>query len=67
MSENEFIIDGKTYVAVEDLEFELCSNCIFKTKNPSCFGCTTLMNRGEIPNCAAQRRKDGKNVHFVEK
>lgn len=67
MNENEFRYAGKTFVAVEDIDLELCWNCSFKTESPFRFSCETLRTSGEIPHCAAKRRKDGRNVHFVEK
>ena len=57
MNENEFILDGKKYVA--------------KTLDP-CMGCAFSSFCGrrslyEVPPCDSERRKDGRDVIFVLK
>ena len=53
MNENEFELDGKVYVAVEDSN---CDGCAFSAVTCS-----------PTPPCHNEDRKDNKSVIFVEK
>lgn len=62
MNENEFQLNGKTYVAVESDKNNPCKGCAFWAE-----GCTKLKRRGKIPCCSTVFRADRKSVIFVEK
>lgn len=69
MNENKFEYLGRKYVAVEDKVLdEVCEKCAFsewaitKILPP----CGTLQKHGEIPPCDSQKRKDCKDVYFVD-
>lgn len=65
MNENEFTLNGKTYVAVEDKILEMCENCAFWFHQKG--SCGTRQSQGKLPPCFGLDREDGKDVHFVEK
>lgn len=58
MSENEFELDGKVYVAVDGHRYS-CVSCAFS--DYQCY------SRRTIPGCISKERKDKRNVIFVEK
>ena len=60
MNEDEFELDGKVYAAIEKAKsMSRCSYCAFD-KNWECL-------ERDVPSCAMDVRKDGRNVIFVEK
>lgn len=56
MNENEFELDGKIYVAMEQDSFPFCEGCAFDA-----------LPCGHLPECTLNKRRDGINVIFVEK
>lgn len=73
MNEDEFEYKGKTYVSeeVDDYYFNRCKACAFWvdfiTGDEGVDGCMKLQSSGKVPPCVAHKRKDGKEVYFIEK
>ena len=59
MDENEFIFNGKTYIAVPEPD-DCCCECDLLQK------CSPDGING-VPKCQANKRTDGRDVIFVEK
>ena len=57
MNENEFEIDGVSYVATKDSTND-CNGCAFSMDDVKCV---------LAPACGIKRREDGRSVIFVEK
>lgn len=57
MNENEFEIDGTSYVAIEDTGYEACKGCAFSVFGTGC---------SFAPGCVKEDRHDGRDVIFVE-
>lgn len=55
MSENDFELNGKRYIAVNTTS--TCEGCAFDGDEPNC---------AHAPSCSTARRPDGRNVIFVE-
>ena len=62
MNENQFELEGKTFVAVQ--EHEPCEGCAFEERADECW---KLREAGKIPPCNWKLRKDGIATIFVEK
>jgi hypothetical protein len=63
MNENEFVFEGKTYVAVVD-DMELLSKEVYGCDQCAFTGMDCTFER---PPCYMVGRKDRRSVHFEEK